>query len=238
MFLGAPLATGILRGAAIEGAIGAGVEIPIQAAVQLGRRQFGEDPSLTEAVANVAAAGAGGFMFSALLRTAGRMARPVARSTRALLEKARSPKVRAAREYLQRKAELEEASPLGDYPRAKEEHVVRLSEATRAVMEGRAPDIPRRPRNPVRETPDVDIPNHGDYDPAVELGLMARKAAELDETDRLAAEVAGDVLAKGPEAVSALYKSLKAKPKPVESLLTFLRRTGGIQDDGQRRQGF
>ncbi len=124
MAFGAPVASGILRGALIEAAIGAGVEVPIQAVVQFGRRQFGEKPSVLEGASAVAAAGGGGFALSALLRGGLRAVRPLARGTRELLRRSErlehpDASVRAAQDYLRRQADLEEASPFGDTPAAR-----------------------------------------------------------------------------------------------------------------------
>jgi|GEM_PF-4792083 len=82
MAFGAPAATGILRAAAIDAGIAAGVEVPIQAIVQASRRRLGEQTSLSEAAINVLTVGAGGFLFSGLLRGG-------ARGTKALVKAAR-----------------------------------------------------------------------------------------------------------------------------------------------------
>ncbi|MHC4716870.1 MAG: hypothetical protein ACYS5V_07870, partial [Planctomycetota bacterium] len=234
MAFGAPYASGILRGALIEAGIAAGVEVPVQTAVQLSRRQFGEEPSFSEGLAAVAAAGGGGFLFSAALRSL----RPAAHGTRALLERVRNlpnkrAEVRAAEEYLARKVDLEDKSPFPDTPRAREEHELRMSEAERAVREGRPPDIPEKPAHPVRATVKEAAPPTQPEVPASQVGRAARQEAldklELDEAAVGAVDAVAPLL-DDPAALAALYKSLRAKPKAVPGLLDFLRRNGGIRE--------
>ena len=140
MAFGARAAHGIIRGALIEGGIATGVEIPLQANIQFGRTQFGEDPSLTEAAANVAAAGVGGAALSGLVRG-------VARGVAAL----RRTAVDDAEAYLARQAEMEATRPFDDTPAGRAEHVERLDEAMVSLHEGRAA-VMADTRTPVRET--------------------------------------------------------------------------------------
>lgn len=246
MAFGAPWASGVLRGALIDAGIAAGVEIPVQTVVQLGRREFGEKPSFGEGLAAVVAAGGGGFLFSSLIRGG---VRGVS-GTRALLNKSRGlpakrAEVRAAETYLARKVELEESSPFPDTPRAREEHTVRMSEAQRAVRESRTPDIPDRPAHPVRaESTTSQISGSSSQaailieDPASRIGRAARQEAldtlQLGERERAAIEAVSPLL-DDPAALVALHKDLRAKPATTESLLAFLRRTGGLRPDSELR---
>lgn len=244
MFFGAPYASGILRGALIEAGIAAGVEIPIQAAVQLGRRQFGEEPSLGEAAMAVGAAGGGGFVLSSLIRGMGRGGAVVARGTRNLLQRVqglppsrRTSSVRSAEAYLGRMAEAEEMSPLPDTPAARAEHARRLSEAEMALRESRAADMPDRPAH----TPRWDYLDRAaaaiehaeevidQIEVVSELGRAAKAAARLREDERAAVELAG-LSQADPEKLADLYKALRARPDKPETLMGFLTKTGGLKD--------
>ena len=168
MAFGAPWATGILRGALIDAAIGAGVEVPLQTVVQFGRKQFGEKPSLLQGASAVAAAGVGGFALSALLRSGVRGTQFVARETRELLRRSEGLEnpdsaVRDAQAYLRRQADLGEASPFGDTPAARAEHAERLSEAPEAVRAGRRPATPERPVHTVRRGVTQTRPHEGKF---------------------------------------------------------------------------
>src|SRR3546814_18723947 len=113
MALGAPVSAGILRTALVEAGIGMATEAPIQAAVQFGRSKFGEEPSLSEGVTAVLAAGAGGFLFGGLLKAAGKApagVRALLQRSRQLPPSMRSAEVRAAAAYLERAWAAEEAT--------------------------------------------------------------------------------------------------------------------------------
>lgn len=253
MALGAPAATGILRGALIESGIAAGVEVPVQTFVQLGRRQFGEEASLGEGLTAVAAAGAGGFLFSALVRSVG----PALSGGRALLDRVRnipnkSSEVKTAEAFLNRVVEAEDATPFPDTPRGKAEHAERLSEAEVAVREGRVADLGET-ATPVRRdlkggrlprardaAPDTAAPSAAAArDTAGDIGAAGRKAAldrlTLEDAARGAIEAVAP-LADDAEALAGLQRQLRARPAPVESLLGFLSRNGIRDQSGELRQ--
>ena len=134
MFFGAPWATGILRAAVIEATAAGAGEVAAQVAIQLSRRQFGEEPDIVAAGAGVLAP----------------VVRGGAAGVRALLKQAQGSDLRgslakAAERFLRRQVELEDTSLFHDAPAARAEHAARLSEAQVALREGRpARAWPRR----------------------------------------------------------------------------------------------
>ena len=133
MLLGAPVASGVLRTALIEAGIGAAVEIPVQGIVQSSRREVGEDPSFADAVANVALAGAGGFVGGALVKGA-------INGSRSLVEHYRasgSPSAAGdkAAKYLDRLHDIEDANPVperaGEFVQKFDEAYLNLTEPGR-----------------------------------------------------------------------------------------------------------
>ena len=186
MFFGAPWATSLLRAAVIEaGAAGAG-ETLAQIGIQTGRRQFGEEADIGEAVTSVAIAAAGAGVLAPVVRGG-------AAGVRALLKRGERLPVRAgslakaAERFLRRQVELEDASPFNAAPAARAEHAARLTEAQVALREGR-PARMAEPRAAVRE--DVasrrgPAPDFGDD----ELGRLALEVAEVRGRIRQAPEV-------------------------------------------------
>ncbi|MEE8506807.1 MAG: hypothetical protein V3S40_11380 [Kiloniellales bacterium] len=177
MFFGAPWATGLLRAGLIEAAaVGAG-ETLAQIGIQTGRRQFGEEPDIGEAVASVAIAAAGAGVLAPVVRGG-------AAGVRALLKRGKRLPVRAgslakaAERFLRRQVELEDASPFNAAPAARAEHAARLTEAQVALRESRPARMAETPRAAVRE--DVasrrgPAPDFGDD----ELGRLALEVAEM-----------------------------------------------------------
>ena len=131
LLLGAGAASGILRTALIEGGIGVGVEIPVQAAVQTSRQEVGEEANLAEAARNVALAGAGGLVLGGALKGAGI-------GSRKLVEKYRAnPQIHTregndAAATVEALHELEATNPIPEQPG----HIQRVEEATRQLLEG------------------------------------------------------------------------------------------------------
>jgi hypothetical protein len=114
MAFGAPWATGILRGALIDAGIGIVAEAGVQTSVQLGRRQFGEEPDVGEALTTVGAVGAGGFLLSGALRGGVKGTKALVQKARGLPERFRTPEVRAAENYLAQQNEVRDSNPFPD----------------------------------------------------------------------------------------------------------------------------
>lgn len=229
MAFGAPMATGILRGALIDAGINVGVEVGVQAAVQSERREFGERPSLSEASQAVLAAGAGGFLLSGLVRGGVKAARPA----RGLLQKARglkrkSAEVKDAEAYILRREDMLDESPFEDSPLGRAEHSTRFDDAFTAIREGRV-SFQGRPRSPVRDVAEPSA--EGAPEVVREIGRALHENAKLSARSRAAVEAAEKV-ARDPEAFAAFVRDVKTPPK-VESprLATFLQRQGGIREE-------
>ncbi len=139
MAFGAPVASGILRTTLVEAGAALTSEALIQAAVQAARPQFGEDPSLSEAVSNVALATGGTAALTPLLMLGGRALRGL------------SPAQKDAATFLKRKQDLEDLNPFDDTPAGRGAHVERLDTSIEAARAGRPPDVPDFPTRNVDE---------------------------------------------------------------------------------------
>ncbi len=258
MAFGAPWATGILRGALIDAGIGAAVEVPIQASLQATRARLGERTSLSEAAFNVLSVGAGGFLFSGLIRGGVKGTRGVVRTVRDR-RLARTRAERDALAFMERQIDLEDATPFDrDRPAARAEHETRLSEAQLAVREGRAPrqEEPRAPlRRELTDEPAVERgadPGPGgvlretfsfeegplhDFEQALKTnGARRREQVRADITQREAAKRLATFVRASPgdEDLTAFIDMLRRPPKPprVTSLTQFLKDKGGLKDTG------
>jgi hypothetical protein len=235
-----PAATGarVLRFALIEAAIGAGVEVPIQAAVQLGRRRVGEEPSFSEAMQNVLAAGLGGAALGGLIRGV-----PASvRYARGLLTRAeelpvQTAEVRSAASVLERVTDAQESSPLAPTARGMQEHLARLDSSMAALREGRVAELPT-PTTPisraalaVAEAQAVGLP-----DP---LAVAVREAvSDVGQAATRRATIAAlSPLADNADAAASMLSMLQRQDKPLTSLLPFLRKNAGIAPDDRLRQG-
>ena len=132
MLLGAGAARGLVQAALIEGAIGVGVEIPIQAAVQGQRPEVGEEPSLAEAAINVTMAGLGGAIGAAALRGTGLGVRELLRRYRA---GPRTPSGDFGAAYLERMEDIRESNPFEDTPAGNDAFQKRFDEASERLLE-------------------------------------------------------------------------------------------------------
>ena len=156
MIAGAPAASGVLRTALIESGIAAGVEVPIQGIVQSQRRQFGEEPSLGEAAANVVMAGAGGFVGGALLKGAAVGTRGLVNKYRASPVK-KTPATETAATYLDRLHQIQDSNVLGYIsPKGNKEFLDKWDESYYRVFSGDIYNKPRfrlqEPRNAIRDS--------------------------------------------------------------------------------------
>jgi hypothetical protein len=248
MALGAPAATSILRAAAIDAGIAAGVEVPIQASVQAARARLGEETSLSEAALNVLTVGAGGFVFSGLLRGAARGTRGLVKAVRRE-GAARTRAQKDALEFLERQVELQDATPFDrDLPSAKAEHEAKLSEAEIAVREGRAPrdlgepesvrrpEVVEAPARPLREAVSFEEGPLADFEQALKAGgerMRAEalaEAARADAAKRTVAFVRAMVTAD--DDLAELLALIRRPPKVEgERLASFLAREGGIREE-------
>lgn len=247
---GAPWASGVLRAALVDAGIAAAVEVPIQASVQAARARFGERTSFSEAALNVLTVGAGGFLFSGLIRGGVKGTREVVRAVRGKgLAKTRPQ--RDALAYLERQIDLEDATPFNrDAPAARAEHERRLTEAQIAAREGRAPGA-EEPRQPIRRpasaeggtaTPLSRVDGFEDgplaeFETAIKAAAAQHRARALDEIAGTEAgnRLAGFVRAARDDAeLTEFLTMLRKPPKPprVTSLIQFLKEAGGIKDAG------
>ena len=235
MLIGAPWSAGILRTALIEARIGIGVESLVQTQVQLGRRKFGEDPSASDALQAIAAAGAGGFLLGGLVKGVARGVggvRELLAKSRELPESARTSEVRSAEAYLERVLEAEDASPYPDTPQGRAVHAERLAAAELALREGRVADLPPAGQRTVRQTTGEALLDDALPQETIRAAKQAaRDRIRIDEQQRAVGEALAPLL-DDDEALAALYRDLRAKPERVESLLSFLRRSGGVRDEG------
>ena len=241
MFLGAPAASGIIRGALIDAGIQTAAEIPVQAGVQLGRRKFGEKPDLGEAAESIAGAGVGGFAISGLIRTAGlglrRMRRGEFEAVSAPGVAGEATDVADARAYLRRQDELMASDPfLG----GRAEHVERLSEAQRALNEGRAIDLPA-PRAPVgREAltrPDARTLYQDEGQQVVADLAAEARAKHLDVAARTESQKAAVLSLRGiaddPAKLAEAMAAIGDVGKRPESLFDTLVAAGGLKPDAE-----
>lgn len=129
MAVGAPAATTVLRAAAIEAGIGAVSEVGVQAVVQAARSRLGEGVDFEQAATNILLAGVGGGAIAGILRGGISGTRALLRRTRELPAAARTPEVKAAEQYLTRKAEMEDSNPFGPSVAGQVEHARRLDQA-------------------------------------------------------------------------------------------------------------
>lgn len=234
--VGASSSAGILRTALVEAGIAGVTEIPVQVDVQLGRRRFGEDPSVSEGLASVALASGGGFLFGAAFRAAG-----IGFSNfRELLNKSEqipnpSNKVKDAQAALRRYVETDEVNPLQRTAQGTDEHIRRLDEALVAVREGRVADlgVPKTPinRTVLRSAP-VDRP--GDAEIVRLFKAFQRNASEMEliHQRRTATRQVLETIAEDPVTTERVFQALRDAPEPVETLLGFLGRQGIDDADG------
>lgn len=237
MAFGAPFSAGILRTALIEGGIAAGTEVPIQMMVQAKRQKFGEEASLSEAMTAILAAGAGGFLFGGLVRGAMQApggVRALLQRSRELPDNLRTSEVRSAEAYLERVIEAEEATPFVDTPQARAAHDERMTASARALEEdGRVADLPPAPQRVVRQAEPSEPVEGLSGNLAETVATVRRDALQRQEIDEQARGVAETLapLVEDAEAAAAMLRDLQARPEQAESLLAFLRRTGGIQEE-------
>jgi hypothetical protein len=190
MAFGAPVATGILRAALIEAGAAGLSEAIVQTSVQASRPAFSEAPSLAEAAVSVGAATGGAAILSPLVRGAAIGARELV--DRAGRLKNPGAEVKAARDYLTRKLDLEDLNPYGDTPEGMARHVENLDEALIAAREGRVSNVSETARFAEREAEPAANPTlKSDLDDDLSLdGAAGKTADETLEADirRLALE--------------------------------------------------
>ena len=133
MAVGAGASAGILRTALVEGAIAAGVEVPVQGIVQSERTRVGEQPSLGEAAANIALAGAGGAAGGALLKSAFVGTRSLVRKYRA--SPVKTAEADAAATVLERQHWTEDRNPFGNDPENLARYMDRFDDAWNRMLD-------------------------------------------------------------------------------------------------------
>lgn len=126
LLLGAPASFGILRTAATEAAIGAGVEAALQPIVQTERLRLGLEGGFDQAVRNVVFAAAGGAIFGAGFRAAQRLTPAAAGAVRRIRNQIAGedapPIQRDAAALQDRLADAEATNPLTPDARGTGEH--------------------------------------------------------------------------------------------------------------------
>lgn len=261
MFLGAGVASGIMRTALVESAIAGLVEIAIQPFIAASRAELGTELTFEEAVENVLFAAGGGALFGGGLKAAGagtRAIREALSSSAAQIDAGGVPdipEVNDAVVYTQRAQAMSGETPFNraEYE-AQSEHVKRYDEAMAAGREGRAANI--APENPVPVRPEVldEVPTARTQDvPGGEavagLGRSIQEASTEAERSRSAlrrpaealrveAQTGGTVdVRQRLDELQGLLQKPGQRPKP-ERLAQFLKRTGGLRDEGgELRQG-
>ncbi len=123
LLIGAPWSTGVIRTAMIEAGIGLTVEVPIQAAIQVGRQQFGEPIDVGEAATNVLIAGLGAGVF------AGGIKAVIAGGKRLIASGRASQEVRDAVDNLVDLEASMASNPFPDTRGGRSAHISRLEEA-------------------------------------------------------------------------------------------------------------
>jgi hypothetical protein len=140
MLFGAGAASGILRTALIEGAIG----LTSQAAIEAGTAGFKAevDPSygLPDALGNIAVAGAGGAVISGGVAAAGRGVRALIDQYRRVRGNSATRRERDALNVLEREAEIDEANPLSGIE-GEASHREALRAAGEAIEAGRPVEV-------------------------------------------------------------------------------------------------
>lgn len=219
LFLGAPWSAGVVRFAATEAALGAGSTALAQASFQTSRRQVGEEPSLSEALEEIATAGIGAGVFGGLLRGGvagiGRFRRALSdRRTRLQMAESlppnlRTPDVDAAIAVERRVLDIEEANPLGRDVAAQAVHGQRYVAAERALAEGRI-----LPRN---------------------QSIEGASFSHLSEADRLVMQELRRIANESPDHFGAWIEGLKKLPdqaiQEAETFAQYVQRQGGIDVD-------
>ena len=153
--IGAAAGTRILGAAAIEGVIGAGTEAVIQPQVFKFKGDIGSPYSVSEALANVLFAGAGGAGAAVVLRGSARAGRSVLNQYRKVFSgrDRRVPQAeRTAAQVVEREAEVAEASPFEETLDGDTAHAQAFEEAYEkttveaAPTDFEAPPVPPSPR--------------------------------------------------------------------------------------------
>jgi hypothetical protein len=209
---GSPWSAGVLRFALTEAAIGAGTEAVGQAVLQPSRAIVGEEPSLGEAAANVAAAGVGAGILDGAIRGAGKGIAAL-RSRRARIEAVeqaladgritRTNDLDAALAVEKRTLDIEDANPLGRDVSGVTTHSGRFDAAQRAINTNGevSHSVPRE-------------------------GLVVLPAADRQAVSELL-DLANTEPARFAEVVEAIRQ---APQEGAETLAQFVRREGGILD--------
>lgn len=140
MLLGAPAATGVMRGMLVEAGVAAAAETAVQPAIQRFREEAGVRAGFDEAVRNVLTAATAGAGFYGAFRVAGAGFRQLAdRAAQAKAPSTMTPEERTAWLELRKAAAVEESNPLGrPDPAAMEQHQALMERALMDLKEGRA----------------------------------------------------------------------------------------------------
>ena len=141
MFIGAPLATGILKTAAIEAMIAGGVETVLQPVIQKERERLGLEAGLGQALSNIGFAVAGGALFGGAFKAileAGPAARGAMTRLRNRLVGDGAPQAnRDAEALLRRVDNVEKSNPFEPGPQGMAEHVRLYDDALSSLQQGR-----------------------------------------------------------------------------------------------------
>lgn len=116
------------------------------------RTEMGQPMSAGEMLGRVALDTAAAGAITLGLHVAGR---GIAKAKELLRRETQTPEEQALNDAAAAEAHLQENNPLGETPQAEAEHVRRLTEAQRAAVEARKPDVPDEPAAPPTATKPV-----------------------------------------------------------------------------------
>lgn len=191
MFIGAPLATGILKTAATEAMIAGGVEAVLQPVIQAERDRLGLEAGFEQAISNIGFAAAGGALFGGAFKAllelgpAGRGA--VTRLRNRLVGEGAPQINRDADALLSRIDNVERSNPFEPNGRGMAEHVRLYDDALSSLQQGRRSQL-RSTTAPIKR-----------FDPTPRIGIRVGRQFVVFKTRDLPApnlKAAGDQVAQ------------------------------------------
>ena len=208
MFIGAPLATGILKTAATEALIAGGVEAALQPVIQAERDRLGLEAGFDQALENIGFAIAGGAIFGGAFRALlklGPASRGAMRRFGNFLTGDSAPQInRDADALLKRIDNVEKSNPFEPTNRGMAEHVRAFDDKLSALQRGERSQLRTAmpPARGVRATPQPTLKAIGIPDPEVRAAgdSMAKTGARLmREVEDLPPEIVPDAQRAAPQ---------------------------------------
>lgn len=151
MFIGIGSARSVLSAALRTAAVSAVTEVPIQAAVQFGKREVGLGGSVEEGLRNIALVGAAGGLLGAAAKGVGKGLGRLGARVREAERAGRievTPDIRRAAEFNDRLTDIMERNPFPAFARAERQFVRNFDEAFLALHERRIAKVPSSPDVP------------------------------------------------------------------------------------------